>query len=921
VVQFILSTPSVDREGDDIAAEGWDIRQYLANPVVLFAHAHQELPVGKALSTWVEGSRLQARDQFATAEEYPFADTVYCLLKGGYLNACSVGFNPKEWTQAANRENGISFLKQELLEHSVVPVPAHPDALVVARSKGINTAPMRAWAENALDLLNAAPKDPRLELLTRLRAQSDPDGRKLFTVLSDLKLPSSKEGVDVADVVASAEQLVVDDDTPATGTPATVETPVADPELVVEDPAPVRLTVPESLRAVLTAAPETGMGHQLCDVTFEDGRTLSAVSVTNAETFDAPAEFADAVVAAVVPTPAPPAGEIVDVVLERADPVRWNRRLSKAFDVARTQFEAATSEQALVSRYLDLELKHVERHVVNVMSVRVGQYCAAIDDVVRGWSIDDVRNLNYEGKEEPPLYEAIQLNSKLTSTFLVDGMRFMRDTTADVKATLRVEPRWYGMDITVYGAREHGTALALLNQIASRAGELCFLKGEAFALSGEFLPKTAETTNELFLDAKNAKAIDRVVDLINSRGAALENRGMILCGPPGTGKTLSGRIIRNTAKATFIWVSSRDFHYAGSFHGIADAFELARELAPSVVFFEDIDNWLTETSIDLVKTEMDGIARSSGVVTILTTNFPELLPKALIDRPGRFHDVLRFDLPDETVRATMLERWMPEISTEARAAAVTETVGYSGAHLRELARFASIIRDQDGLDADTAVRAALAKLKEQRDLITSVQSHGSRYRAPEAVLTRRRGAFVAKSVEAQATPVVDPSDTVSPVAPVAVELVTDPAPVELNAFDPAAFEAHLADPLVRDLVATILTSHGEVMKAGRTLSKANEAILQTILSAMDETVESLEESEDVSAATVSRLRKASDALRTMLATMTTADPAQAGTAAAVAKEDDHILTLDEELELGDIDTSLVREAVREHIMLTTGRVD
>ena len=59
--------------------------------------------------------------------------------------------------------------------------------------------------------------------------------------------------------------------------------------------------------------------------------------------------------------------------------------------------------------------------------------------------------------------------------------------------------------------------------------------------------------------------------------------------------------------------------------------------------------------------------------------------------------------------------------------------GFSGAHVREFARFAGIIREQDGLDAGAAARAAILKLQEQRDLITSVQSQGSRYRAPSHV--------------------------------------------------------------------------------------------------------------------------------------------------------------------------------------------
>lgn len=359
----------------------------------------------------------------------------------------------------------------------------------------------------------------------------------------------------------------------------------------------------------------------------------------------------------------------------------------------------------------------------------MGAFLTAVNDVLRDWFVDDIRNLNYEGRESPPTYEVVQLNSTKSSDFLVDGIRFIRQPAPpEQRASLRVEPRWYGLDVTTYGLRASGAAERLLASIQQRSRELNFLKGEAFALSGEFLPKTDETFADLFLEEKNAAAMTRVVTLINTRGKDLENRGVLLMGPPGTGKTLAARIVRNDAKATFIWVSSRDFHYSGSFGGFSQAFDLARECAPSVVVFEDIDNWLYETTVDLIKTEMDGVARSSGVVTMMTTNYPEQLPSALIDRPGRFHDVLRFDLPDDVARTKMLSRWLPSLSESDRSRAVKATAGYSGAHVRELARFAQIIADQDALPLGDALTSALTKLAEQRDLITATQRSGSRYR-------------------------------------------------------------------------------------------------------------------------------------------------------------------------------------------------
>jgi HK97 family phage major capsid protein/HK97 family phage prohead protease len=437
-------------------------------------------------------------------------------------------------------------------------------------------------------------------------------------------------------------------------------------------------------------------------------------------------------------------------VLDRApvvhvEPLRWNRRLSHAFDVARVEFPPQSIEEALVAKYLGVDIKALERREMRVPAVRMGAFLTAVDDVLRAWSVDDVRNLNYRGEETPPSYDIIQLNSTKSADFLIDGMRFVRQAEPNgPRATLRVEPAWYGLDVTVYGLRSLGTAQTLLGAIQTRAGEINFLKGEAFSLSGEFLPKTDETFADLFLDSKNAAALTRVVSLVNTKGKTLENRGVLLMGPPGTGKTLAARIVRNDAQATFIWVSSRDFHYSGSFGGFSQAFDLARECAPSVVVFEDIDNWLYDTTVDLIKTEMDGVARSTGVVTMMTTNYPEQLPAALIDRPGRFHDVLKFDLPSDDARKQMLVKWLPGLTAADLSRAVTATKGYSGAHVRELARFATIIAEQDTLPLDEALTAALTKLAEQRDLITNTQRTGSRYRMAPALKqktvdrTRRR---------------------------------------------------------------------------------------------------------------------------------------------------------------------------------------
>lgn len=162
-LDFKLSTGAVDRDEDTISPKGWNLKHFRKNPVVLFAHDGQSLPVGRAKNIRKSDESLDASAVFTPKDLYPFGHTVGQMYRKNFLNAVSVGFKPIEFkdreTQEARHyrqgEKGwfgpIDYLKQELLEYSAVPVPSNPEALVQARSAGIDMAPMREWAEKVLD--------------------------------------------------------------------------------------------------------------------------------------------------------------------------------------------------------------------------------------------------------------------------------------------------------------------------------------------------------------------------------------------------------------------------------------------------------------------------------------------------------------------------------------------------------------------------------------------------------------------------------------------------------------------------------------------------------------------------------------------------------------------------------------------------
>jgi HK97 family phage prohead protease len=139
---FVFSDESVDRYGDVIFARGWDVANFNENPIALFGHDANtvEHVVGRAKNVRVEGTRLIGDIEFMDAETNPKAAIVCEMVRKKFLRTVSVGFQPKEWELAKdkNRPGGVNFKKQELLEISIVPIPANPNALVQAKAAGID---------------------------------------------------------------------------------------------------------------------------------------------------------------------------------------------------------------------------------------------------------------------------------------------------------------------------------------------------------------------------------------------------------------------------------------------------------------------------------------------------------------------------------------------------------------------------------------------------------------------------------------------------------------------------------------------------------------------------------------------------------------------------------------------------------------
>ena len=162
----IASTARQDRQGDVVEPSGWRLDSYRRNPVILLSHDHAGLPVARATRVAVEGGALLLEGRFPEPGASQRAD------EAGLLGAVSVGFLPLR-SEPLKNGTGWRYLEQELLEVSLVSVPANPDALV-------QLSPLRPAGGKAVDVatpsIHRHPKlDAKVREVARLQREHAPE--------------------------------------------------------------------------------------------------------------------------------------------------------------------------------------------------------------------------------------------------------------------------------------------------------------------------------------------------------------------------------------------------------------------------------------------------------------------------------------------------------------------------------------------------------------------------------------------------------------------------------------------------------------------------------------------------------------------------------------------------------------------------
>ncbi|MBY0253228.1 MAG: CDC48 family AAA ATPase [Methylobacterium organophilum] len=197
-------------------------------------------------------------------------------------------------------------------------------------------------------------------------------------------------------------------------------------------------------------------------------------------------------------------------------------------------------------------------------------------------------------------------------------------------------------------------------------------------------------------------------------------KGFLLFGPPGTGKTLLAKAVAREAEANFVATKSSDLlskWYGESEQQVTRLFQRARQVAPTVVFIDEIDSLaparggglgepaVTERVVNTILAEMDGLEELQGVVVMAATNRPNLLDPALL-RPGRFDELVYVPVPDAAGRRRILAihtKGMPLAEDVDLDAVAERTARFTGADLEDLTRRAGLLALRESLEA-TQVR-------------------------------------------------------------------------------------------------------------------------------------------------------------------------------------------------------------------------
>jgi len=373
-----------------------------------------------------------------------------------------------------------------------------------------------------------------------------------------------------------------------------------------------------------------------------------------------------------------------------------------------------TSEEALVEAYIPKDSGIVANflcskpHKIRSLGKSYPGYKSAlffkaVNEVVKDYDVKAIFDLSY-GQVVSPSYSYLEVGRGKREELLVTGMRFL---IKDKKALAAyVCPGWGTVDLYMsYNEKDSNISIEFMEKVDKYMADNNFYKGEKIDAAGQFLPIPELDFDDVQLPDDQKQAIKvGALDFFNKKEIYEKNklpwrRGMIFSGVPGTGKTMMAKILMSKSQSTFIWATSEMVNYSSD---VKYLFSMAKELSPALLILEDVDAFLShDSTVDALKTTLDGMNNVDGICTIICTNYPDRIPKPLL-RPGRVDQVFIFELPKENLRYKILSKIAEPMNIENKDNVLKElaklTEGLTGACLKELLIFGLLLAADDNRD-------------------------------------------------------------------------------------------------------------------------------------------------------------------------------------------------------------------------------
>ena len=337
--------------------------------------------------------------------------------------------------------------------------------------------------------------------------------------------------------------------------------------------------------------------------------------------------------------------------------------------------------ETLASRFPDKALIGGQNRWFNVQEYARDGHCSLTSKEAIYNRSDTV----WKGHELTTWHQLAAIHKRTSSTIVHDIAESFKS------AWLEIEWRGSALDVLILswfeGYREHVHSWILASnkeQAREFLKEVCTwnaqVRGEVLVFSGGCWDKDAN----LFQSIKNAN-FDNLILHGNLKQEILEDlklffssretyetydipwkRGLLFVGPPGNGKTHAVKAIINALEQPCLYIKSFRHKYITDEENIHSVFDHARKSAPCILVLEDLDSLLNAENRSFFLNELDGFAANIGVIIIATTNHPERLDPAILDRPSRFDRKYPFDLPASPERLAYINMWNNSLQSALR---------------------------------------------------------------------------------------------------------------------------------------------------------------------------------------------------------------------------------------------------------------